>query len=441
MAVMNPTRGAASVVTAGASFLDFVFTDFRPRDFAVRFWDGTTWGPDDGQPARFTVVLKHHGALRLMFRPDRVSLGEAYIFDDYDIEGDIHEFFQLVKYLADCRQRWGWLKKARFYFRLKRLPRHTPPRKGRGAAKLAGTRHSKERDRQAIQYHYDVSNHFYALWLDRRMVYTCAYFASPDEELDPAQERKLDLICRKLRLSRGDRLLDIGCGWGGLMIHAATNYGARVEGVTLSREQADLVRERIEQARLQDRCRVVLGNYLDLTDWGSYDKVTSIEVQEAVGTKMLPAYFGQVHRLLRPGGLFLNQAITLSPALKEARGQSFSNRYVFPDGELQHLPHTIAVAEKAGFEVRDLECLRDHYPITLKHWVRRLEANASEARRLTDEMTYRVWRFYMSGAADGFTRGYGNDYQMLLLKPDGCASRLPLTSQNRNHSNLSPEQG
>lgn len=412
-------------VRAGASFLDFVFAGYQPRDFAVRFWDGAAWG--DPASARFTLTLKHPGALRIMFQPNKVAIGEAYIFDDYDIQGDIHQFFRVVNYLADCKKSWGWYRKCQFILRLTRLPRHAPPRAGRGAARLAGPVHSKDRDRDAIAYHYDVSNEFYALWLDCRMVYTCAYFDAPGADLDAAQERKLDLVCRKVRLRPGERLLDIGCGWGGLILHAAKNYVARADGVTLSARQADLARERIARAGLQDRCRVTLGNFLDLTDWGGYDKVTSIEVQEAVGTRMLPSYFGQAQKLLRPGGVFLNQVITLSPQLTEARGQAFSDRYVFPDGELQHLPHTLAVAEKAGFEVRDLECLREHYPRTLRHWVSRLEARADEARRLTDEMTYRVWRFYMAGAADGFTRGYGNIYQMLLLKPDGYESGLPLT--------------
>lgn len=423
---VQPSTLAPQIATA-RQLLQDLLADFGPRDFAVRFWEGTTWSADDDQPTHYTLALKHPGALRQMLWPSRLGLPEAYIYDDFDIEGDIHAFFRLIQYLATRQQAWGLGRRLRFLLRIANLPRQTAPRTGRAGAELQGTPHSRERDRQAISYHYDVSNEFYQLWLDRRMVYTCAYFASSDEDLDTAQERKLDLICRKLRLQPGERLLDIGCGWGGLILHAAERFGAQATGVTLSQKQAQFAEERIRQAGLQDRCRVIFRDYRDLTDWGHYDKLTSICVQEAIGTKELPKYFQQLWRLLRPGGLFLSQAITVPMHFRVPRGQTFAKKYVFPDGELQTLPQTLDVAERAGFEVRDVECLRDHYPLTLKHWVRRLEEHAAAARQLCDDVAYRVWRLYMAGAADRFLRNDCGIAQTLFLKPDNGKGELPLT--------------
>jgi cyclopropane-fatty-acyl-phospholipid synthase len=413
-------------VLASLAFLEDLLADYGPRDFAVRAWDGTVRGPDEGRPARFTLVLRHPGAVRSMFWPrNKNALGEAYVYDDIDIEGDIHAFLAFLAYLRTRRP--GLLRRLLWLRRLLALPGSRRPRAGRQAARLTGTVHSVERDRQAVSYHYDVSNDFYRLWLDSRMVYTCAYFASPDEDLEPAQERKLDYVCRKLRLRPGERLLDVGCGWGGLVMHAARHYGARAVGITLSRNQVELAQERIAAAGLEDRCRVEYQDYREVSGPGSFDKLASIGMFEQIGGEMLPTYFRQAHTLLRPGGVFLNHGIALSGWLRRPLAQPFSQRYVFPDGELTPLHVTLKAAEKVGLEVRDVESLREHYVLTLRHWVRRLEENAAEARRLTDETTYRIWRLYMAGAADGFADCRGNLYQTLLVKPDRGASGLPLT--------------
>jgi cyclopropane-fatty-acyl-phospholipid synthase len=410
------------------AFLENLLGDYRPRDFAVRLWDGTTWDPEPGRQARFTLVLKHPGALRSMFwPPNELSLAEAYIYDDFDIEGGIEDVFGLADQLLTRRIPAERLLQAR---RLLSLPANRGDgraRTGREAARLRGALHSKERDRQAVTYHYDVPGEFYALWLDERMVYSCAYFATPEDDLDSAQGRKLDYICRKLRLRPGERLLDIGCGWGGLIIHAAQRYGVRARGITLSEPQAELANERIRRAGLADSCRIEVRDYREMEEPDGYDKLVSVGMFEHVGEARLPEYFLRAHRLLRPGGVFLNHGISRNPITPLRRGPTFISRYVFPDGELVPIATTIGAAEGRGFEVRDVESLREHYALTLGHWVRRLEANSDEARRITDETTYRVWRLYMSGSAHGFRTGRLNIYQTLLSKPELGESGLPLT--------------
>jgi cyclopropane-fatty-acyl-phospholipid synthase len=362
----------------------------------------------------------------MFWPPTELALAEAYVHDDFDIEGRIEAVFGLADHLLAGRRR-GAVERLRFGARLLALPSGKRPHAGRRTARLRGLKHSKARDRQAVAYHYDVSNDFYALWLDERMVYSCAYFASPDEDLEAAQERKLDYVCRKLRLRRGERLLDIGCGWGGLIVHAARRYGVDAVGITLGEPQAELANERIRQAGVAGRCRAEVRDYREIEEWAGYDKLVSVGMFEHVGEAMLPEYFRRAHRLLRPGGVFLNHGISRKRGEPELRGTSFVERYVFPDGELVPISATLRAAEEGGFEVRDVESLREHYALTLGHWVSRLEARHDEARRITDETTYRVWRLYMSGSVHGFETGRLNVYQTLLSKPDRGESRLPLT--------------
>jgi cyclopropane-fatty-acyl-phospholipid synthase len=411
-------------VEASFTFLHDLLKQYGPRDFAVRAWNGSVWEPDAGQTARFTLVLQHPGAVRKMFWPPRpYTLGEAYVYDDIDVEGDLHAFFSLLNYWYEMRS--SPLRRLRWLARLLALPGGERPRTGRQSARLSGVVHSRQRDRQAISYHYDVSNDFYQLWLDSRMIYSCAYFADDHDDIDRAQERKLDYLCRKLRLQAGERLLDIGCGWGGLVMHAAQRHGVQALGITLSRQQVELAQERIRKAGLQGCCRVEYQDYREVT--GTFDKLVSVGMFEHVGGKMLPLYFRQAHSLLRPGGVFLNHGIALSGWERKPRGQAFSQRYVFPDGELKPIHVTLKAAERAGLEVRDVESLREHYVLTLTYWLRRLEARADEAKRLTDETTYRIWRLYLAGSADGFRSARGNIYQTLLVKPERGQSGLPLT--------------
>jgi len=408
------------------AFLQALFAGYRPRDFAVRLWDGTTWEAEPGQHARFTLVFRHPGALRRMFwRGSELSVAEAYLCDDFDVEGDVGALFGLADYLLR-RGIGGWERLGQAK-RLLALPRGGRACPGRQPARLKGALHSRDRDRAAIAYHYDVSNEFFALWLDRCMVYSCAYFATSEDDLERAQEQKLDHICRKLQLRPGQRLLDIGCGWGGLAMRAAERYGVEVLGVTLSQKQAELAQARIAAAGLAGRCRVELRDYRDLDAFGGFDRVASVGMFEHVGEARLAEYFRGAWQLLRPGGIFLNHAIAFSFPEPRRKGPSFFGRYVFPDGELLPLSTTLRAAEASGFEVRDVESLREHYALTLRHWRQRLEAQRAGARRIADEATYRVWRLYLAAAAHQFITGRTTLYQTLLAKRDGGRSEMPLT--------------
>lgn len=299
---------ATQVITSDKSvrqaltFLRTLLADYHPRDFTVRLWDGSQW-PAETESLHFTLILKHPAALSRIFNksnPD-LALGEAYVFDDFDIEGDIEAAFPVADYLVGLEL--GFIERLKLGWQLWRLPTRRPDARsdGRSPARLSGETHSLERDQQAVTYHYNVSNQFYALWLDQRMVYSCAYFASPNEDLDSAQERKLDYICRKLRLKSGERLLDIGCGWGGLIIHAAQHYGVEALGITLSQPQAELVTERIQQAGLAERCRVEVCDYRELNQPEGFDKLASVGMFEHVGNARLPHYFQQA---VAAGGCF-----------------------------------------------------------------------------------------------------------------------------------------
>ncbi|MBI5418735.1 MAG: class I SAM-dependent methyltransferase [Deltaproteobacteria bacterium] len=398
----------------------------RPRNFAVRFWDGSILPPEPGEAACFTLVLRHPGAPRRMLWPlNEVSLGEAYIHGDFDVEGDFESAFALADYLVGLRL--GTAERLRLGRKLLILPAGGSPLSGRKPPRLRGLLHSRKRDAAVVTYHYDVSNEFYSLWLDSRMVYSAAYFASPDEDLDAAQERKLDYVCRKLRLRPGERFLDIGCGWGGLILHAVQKYGVEAVGITLSRPQADYATERIRRAGLAERCRVEVCDYRDRDEPDGYDKLASVGMFEHVGESRLPEYFRCAWRLLRPGGVFLNHGIACSLSEPPRPGPLFADRYVFPDGELLPISTTLRVAERSGFEVRDVESLREHYVLTLRHWARRLQARYDEALRAAGEVTCRTWRLYLSGAAYGFRIGRTGVYQALLSKPDRGRSGLPLT--------------
>ncbi|MHB9045517.1 MAG: class I SAM-dependent methyltransferase [Pirellulales bacterium] len=411
---------------ASLDFLRDILSGYRPRDFAVRLWNGELFEAESDGPIRFTLVLKHPGAVRRMFwPPNELTLAEAFLRGDFDLEGDVEAAGPLGDYLLNLPK--NWVERLRLGGRLWSFPSRPHASHESRAARLNGTPHSIHRDREAIAYHYDRSNEFYALWLDRRMVYSCAYFASAGEDLDTAQERKLDYVCRKLRLRPGERFLDIGCGWGGLVIHAARNYGVHALGITLSRAQASLARERIRQAGLADRCRVELCDYRELDAPGQFDKLASIGMFEHVGEQLLPRYFAQAWELLRPKGAFLNHGISRPETEPPPRGPTFISRYVFPDGQLVPIGATLTAAEESRFEVRDVESLREHYAMTLRHWLGRLESRHDEACRAADETAYRVWRLFLALSAYGFHVGRLNLYQTLLVKTDRGHGGLPLT--------------
>jgi len=416
----------ASDRSAEISFelLDTLLSDYPRRDFAVRLWNGDTWGHT--QNPRFTLVLKDAGSLRrMLIGADQLTLGEAYIFDDFDVEGDVEAAFQFGEYLI--AHELELMERLRLAGLLLRLPHnnhhHEEPEV---APHMRGRVHSKHRDQRAVSYHYNLSNDFYQLWLDERMVYSCAYFEHGDESIDAAQRNKLDYLCRKLRLKAGEHLLDVGCGWGGLILHAAKNFDVRALGVTLSEPQAELARTRINEAGLGDRCEVRVCDYRDLDDAQAFDRIVSVGMFEHVGEPHLPEYFEHVWKLLRSGGTFLNHGIAAS-ALFRRKGASFIDKYVFPDGGLVPLGTTIRIAEACGFEVRDVESLREHYARTLRQWVRRLESHYEDAKRIAGETAYRIWRIYMAGSAHAFATGRVNLYQVLFSKPQNGDTRLPLT--------------
>ncbi|HEV3147018.1 MAG TPA: cyclopropane-fatty-acyl-phospholipid synthase family protein [Chthoniobacterales bacterium] len=413
--------------------LSEIFADCSLDKVGVQLWDGTAW--PDQRPRSAMLALKHSGALGRMFLPGtEVGLAEAYLRDDFDIEGDIAVAFEIGDFLLARLGDW------RNNLKLAGLLVALPERDGRSTMRRAasqllprirGKRHSLERDRRAVTLHYDVSNDFYRLWLDRQMVYSCAYLTSQAEELDVAQECKLDYLCRKLRLRPGERLLDIGCGWGALVIHAAKHFGVRAKGLTLSEPQAEWARARIAEAGLTNEATIDLRDYREIASDGSqlYDAIVSVGMAEHVGREKLPDYFSVAHHALKPGGVFLNQAIGEGVVGRpDNRNGSFIEQYVFPDSDIPPLPVVLRAAESAGFEIRDVENLREHYALTLRHWLRRLETHYAEALSFVDEATYRVWRLYLAGSAHGFRRAHIAVYQTLLAKLDSSGqTKLPLT--------------
>ncbi len=368
----------------------------RELPIHVRFWNGEEYAP--AGPPLLRLTVRAPSALRALARPTLGSLARAYVEQHLDVEGGIRDILAIGERLCDAETAVD----------------------NKGSPALSWLKHSKPADRKSIGYHYDVSNDFYALWLDARRVYSCAYFRHEDDTLEQAQEHKLDLICRKLMLRPDERLLDIGCGWGGLIFWAAERYGVRCVGITLSEQQHAFVSEEIARRGLQGRVEVRLQDYRDVPEDVPFDKIASIGMFEHVGRKKLATYFAKIHRLLQPGGLVMNHGITHAGLDIEGLRSGISEfieDYVFPGGELSHVATVMAELSRQGLECVDAESLRPHYARTLWHWVERLEAHAEEARRIAGEKRYRIWRFYMGGSAHAFSRGWISVYQILAGRP------------------------
>ena len=425
-----PGPGTAPDVQQAVGFLSRAFANAAVHQVAIRLWDGTRWPNDAPRPV--TLLLKHPEALWNMFASGtEKGLAEAYVRGDFDVEGDVEAALELVEAMSE-RKRGSWLAWTLRLRQLALLSRHRT-RAGTGMRFRRGVavRHSLRRDRQAVSFHYDVSNDFYRLWLDPHMLYSCAYFRSAEDDLGQAQIAKLDHLCRKLRLQRGQRVLDIGCGWGGFALFAARHYGVQVTGITLSLRQAELAAQRAKEAGLSGSVAIQLLDYRALADPAGFDAIVSVGMSEHVGTAQLPTYFRKAWSLLKPGGVFLNHAIGQGVRPRRRRGGSFLATYVFPDTEIPPIPTVLGAAETAGFEVRDVENLREHYRLTLRNWVRRLEAAHDQALEHVNEPTYRVWRAYLAGSAYGFAVGHLAIYQALLSKPDAQGrAHLPLTRQD-----------
>ena len=427
---------------AAAEASDLLKRLFRGVDanFALRLWNGNTLrlgkaDPDQSEP-QFTLVCHNPGVVRsLVLGRDPLRVPEAYFRGAVDIDGNFFAALGLKDQLhllrLTMRERVRALLGALRVWREPATATSGAQSQGKSLHARAVKDHSKSENRAAIQFHYDVSNEFYALWLDEAMVYSCAYFERSDDCLADAQQAKLGHICRKLRLKPGDRLLDIGCGWGALVIHAAQHYGVHAHGITLSRRQMELAQQRIAQAGLQDRVTVELQDYRDLQGDAVYDKVASVGMFEHVGLKNLPMYFSTVHRMLKPSGLFLNHGITHDvEGWDKTLSTEFINRYVFPDGELDCVSNITLGMERARFEIADVESLRAHYALTLRHWVARLERHHTQALHYVNESTYRVWRLYMAACALEFESGEIGVYQVLASKRAGGSASLPLTRRH-----------
>ncbi|MFP4514105.1 MAG: class I SAM-dependent methyltransferase [Acidimicrobiales bacterium] len=389
----------------------------------IEFWDQSSLGPDDAQT---TMVIRSPDAIRrIMWAPGELGLARAYVCGDIDIAAghDLIEGLRSLRAAAPERPMFSprILRETASAARTlgvvgKPLP--PPPEE----ASPRGVLHSKRRDAQAVGHHYDISNDFYRLVLGPSMTYSCARFTEPTLSLDEAQAAKHDLICRKLGLhERSDmRLLDVGCGWGSMAIHAATHYATRVVAVTISRQQAELARKRVAETGVSDRVEIRLQDYRDVPD-GPYDAISSIGMFEHVGAKRMGEYFGHLHGLLTPTGRLLNHAIS-SVGGSRVDDRSFVGRYVFPDGHLIDVGDVVAAMETAGFEVRDVESLREHYALTLRQWVDNLRTNWDAAVELVGERRARVWHLYMAGSALGFEDGGISIHQVLGVVPSATGS-------------------
>lgn len=382
-----------------------------PLPLRLRFWDGKVFD----FAAAPTVILTLHSRepVRALLKGDFARLGDAYVDGALSVEGDIEDILRIGIELA---QRFGRLGSLR---RLARVASWIPRRR------------SVQRDAANVRYHYDVGNDFYRLWLDERMVYSCAYFKTGSEDIDTAQRQKLDHICRKLMLSPGERLLDFGCGWGGLLIWAATHYGVSGVGITLSERQYSHAREVVANSALAGKIDIRLQDYRALDGDASFDKIASVGMYEHVGLENLSTYFQTAARLLRPGGAFLNHGIVATDPEGRAQGPAggeFIDRYVFPGGAVPHLSRVLIELSRAGLEFADAEDLRPHYALTLQHWSRRLEAHRDEAIRTAGEKRLRIWRVFLAGMAHAFDRRWLSIAQVLSFKPlDGGGTMRPWT--------------
>ncbi|MFF5314238.1 class I SAM-dependent methyltransferase [Streptomyces massasporeus] len=412
-----------------------------PLPVRIRAWDGSQSGP----PGAPTLVVRNRRALRrLLWKPGELGLARAWVAGDLDIEGDLYATLDLLAGLIwergeDARTLAQALRDPEVRAAVRGLVRLAgpplPPAPPREEARSPRRHlHTKRTDRRAISHHYDVGNDFYEIVLGPSMVYSCAYWPTPDSTLEQAQRDKLELVCRKLGLRPGLRLLDVGCGWGSMAIHAAREHGVRVVGVTLSQEQAAYARKRVADEGLTDKVEIRVQDYRDVRD-GPYDAISSVGMAEHVGADRYLEYAADLYDLLKPGGRLLNHQIARRPQGDETTYSvdAFIDSYVFPDGELQPIGATVAQLERAGFEVRDVEAIREHYALTLRRWVERLEADWQRAVRLAGPGRARVWRLYMAASALAFERNRIGVNQVLAVRtPESGTSDLPLRARTWN---------
>ena len=408
----SATFAAPQPAATVSSLLDQLLKNYSGPPFGVRFWDGALWRSQEHDPD-FIICLRSDEAWHTLSKiPDELSLGTQYVEGNIDVEGDLYLALRALPFIESSIR--SNLPAAALALReyASTVPDHI--------SRLLhfGTMHSQKRDAASISHHYDRPAEFYELFLGPSMVYSCAYFRSWQNTLEAAQYDKLDLICRKLDLQPGERFLDIGCGWGSLVLHARQHYGVLSHGVSLSQQQIKYATKRIEENGEKEHCQVSWSDFRDIDKTHTqFSKLASVGMCEHVGRKNMESYFAEAYKILAPEGLFLNHGIT-SHSRHYTRQTTFIDQYVFPDSELLTLTEIIAAAEKAGFEVRDVEDLREHYEETLHRWGDSLAKHKDEVIALTDEKAFRVWRLYMAGCAESFRRGDIGIYQVLLSKND-----------------------
>ncbi|GAA0695367.1 cyclopropane-fatty-acyl-phospholipid synthase family protein [Streptomyces thermocarboxydus] len=411
-----------------------------PLPVRIRTWDGSEAGPPE---APVLVVRNRRALRRLLFKPGELGLARAWVAGDLTIEGDLYTALGLLagsiwerdedaRTLAQSLRDPEFRSAVRGLFAMAGPPLPPAPPRQEVRRPRRGL-HTKRSDKRAISHHYDVGNEFYEIVLGPSMVYSCAYWPAPPPEatLEQAQHDKLELVARKLDLRPGQRLLDVGCGWGSMAIHAAREHGVNVVGITLSQEQAAYARKRIAEEGLTDRVEIRVQDYRDVAD-GPYDAISSIGMAEHVGSERYLEYATVLHELLRPGGRLLNHQIARRPQRDESAYQvdEFIDAYVFPDGELAPLGTTVTLLERAGFEVRDVESLREHYALTLRRWVANLESGWARAVALAGPGRTRVWQLYMAASALAFERNRIGVNQVVAVRtPESGASGLPLRAR------------
>jgi len=411
--------------TPAHQVLSYLFSDYL-GSFVIHLWNDSKLriGNDF---AEFTLKIKDASVLRdlILFR-DPVRLAEAYFDGSIEVDGDFNAALGLRHYLEKLELPLSKKLNLALKVLLLNKQQSSQPIKFARDGELP-----RQNGRETIAFHYDLSNDFYQLWLDKRMIYSCAYFEHPQQSLEQAQCNKLDYICRKLRLQPGEHFLDIGCGWGALACWAAKHYGVRAHGITLSQSQYEHAHSEVIKQNLQGQVTIELRDYRELPLSASYDKISSIGMFEHVGLKNLPTYFSIVNHLLKPNGLFLNHGITTDESgWGQCVSSRFINRHVFPDGELETVSVIQSLMEDAKFEISDVEGLRPHYALTLRHWVHRLEQHYEEAVNLVGERNYRIWRLYMTGCALQFEQGQTGIYQILAVRKNNSFSPLPLTRRD-----------
>jgi cyclopropane-fatty-acyl-phospholipid synthase len=390
---------------------------------AVEAYDGSRTGPPADRAPALLRIRSADALRRIATAPGELGLARAYVAGDLDLEGDVFAALDLRDRLPTVKIGPAQLAEVVRLLGVGQLRPLPPPAE---EVRLRGRLHSPERDARAISHHYDVSNDFYQLVLGPSLTYSCAVFGSADDRLEDAQARKHELVAGKLGLGPGKRFLDVGCGWGSMVIHAAQHHGVQAVGVTVSEQQAARARERVAEAGLTDRVEIRLQDYRDISD-GPYDAISSIGMFEHVGLSQLEVYFDRLRALLRPEGRLLNHGIARPPWPRRRIGlhrnnglgrHSFVQRYVFPDGELHEVGSVVTTMQEAGFEVRHVEGLREHYALTLRHWVANLEQHWDEAVALTSPGRARVWRLYLAASARNFEAGRSQIFQVLATRSD-----------------------